>query len=491
MDSTLYLFNIIKSLDKPEKRYFSLQASKNTLKGSNNILDLFKAVELQETYDEQRLFSQLKGKALLKNFAVTKHQLANLILKCMHNYHAHSSADAILLRSLHELEFLQSKKISDYYKKQLTLAKKFAYKHERFSLLIELIQKEYYLPAEKKEIKRIERLDNELKIVQKKNQNLSEHISKLRKTTYLTRKHSNTDVLNKKIGGPIECFSVRAKSLQLAQQIAYAYAQKKYSLVYQYNSQLLLLAEKHPHIIKEDTDFFISILDAHINVCLLLKKYDEALTQIKALRAIKSKISNDKIKIFERSYNAELNLYLETKNYKAAIAILPSFEDQFKKMGDKTSPVLRLLLQCQLANIYFVTGNLSLSLRWINNVLNDKYLYLREELETMARVQDILIHFDLHNLELINYKINSLQYFMKKKERVHNSVTLLLNTLKGIIKTSSDAEKKKLFISLRQDMQKKSDSSSEEHLSHYIDMSSWIESKIHSKPQLEIMRQKN
>ncbi len=47
------LFQLIKSLNKSEKRYFNLYASRHTIGEKNNYVILFEAIDKQIEYDEE------------------------------------------------------------------------------------------------------------------------------------------------------------------------------------------------------------------------------------------------------------------------------------------------------------------------------------------------------------------------------------------------------------------------------------------------------
>jgi len=68
--STDILFQLIKSLEKAEKRHFKLYIKRSSGKEELKIVRLFDAVDKLKEYDEQILLSKLDG--------VTKTQLANL-----------------------------------------------------------------------------------------------------------------------------------------------------------------------------------------------------------------------------------------------------------------------------------------------------------------------------------------------------------------------------------------------------------------------------
>ena len=108
------LFNLIKSLNRSEKRYFKLFTKDKTINGKNNHHILFNLIDKMEGYDEELLKKKLRKEPKILNFlASIKYQLYNSILRSMHIFHAQSSVEAELGEALHQIEFLRIKKLYD------------------------------------------------------------------------------------------------------------------------------------------------------------------------------------------------------------------------------------------------------------------------------------------------------------------------------------------------------------------------------------------
>lgn len=82
MKPTPDLFNLVKSLNKNEKRYVTLFLNSGLYKNNKNSLQLFRAISRQEMFDEESLKKQL-GKSFAKRFSAEKNQLFDLILESL------------------------------------------------------------------------------------------------------------------------------------------------------------------------------------------------------------------------------------------------------------------------------------------------------------------------------------------------------------------------------------------------------------------------
>lgn len=103
------LHRLIKSLTKPEKRYFKVFSSRHVIGDQNNYLVLFDAIDRQSEYDEAKLLKKFKNEPFVKRFSIAKSRLYNAILKSLDAYHANSSVEAQLKRQLHCAESCTTK----------------------------------------------------------------------------------------------------------------------------------------------------------------------------------------------------------------------------------------------------------------------------------------------------------------------------------------------------------------------------------------------
>ena len=151
------LFNLIKSLNRSEKRYFKLFTKDKTINGKNNHHILFNLIDKMDVYDEELLKRKLKKEPKILNFlASIKYQLYNSILRSMHIFHAQSSVEAELGEALHQIEFLRIKKLYDQALGVIKKAKVIAEERERFTYLMEFSFLEIEILREKLGIRKLD-----------------------------------------------------------------------------------------------------------------------------------------------------------------------------------------------------------------------------------------------------------------------------------------------------------------------------------------------
>jgi hypothetical protein len=128
-----YLYELIQSLDKSEKRYFKLYYS-GIKKEQKHVL-LFDAMEKTKDYDEKKLKQNINDSYIQKHFAETKYYLYQQILKVLKDYRTENSVDNLLIERVQNIEVLIQKALFEQAVNELHKAKKMAYDYERFEFL--------------------------------------------------------------------------------------------------------------------------------------------------------------------------------------------------------------------------------------------------------------------------------------------------------------------------------------------------------------------
>ena len=103
------LHHLIHSLERSEKRYFTLFAKRHVIGEENKYLLLYNILEKQKKYDEERLKAALGARGIYTNLAAEKAYLKELILKSLKQFHEKNFIDSILYDKLIQIEILYEK----------------------------------------------------------------------------------------------------------------------------------------------------------------------------------------------------------------------------------------------------------------------------------------------------------------------------------------------------------------------------------------------
>jgi hypothetical protein len=101
------VFDLIKSLDRHEKRYFKMWISRR--KEDTQYLSLFDAIDAMERYDEKELLQKINNPALEKTIKYAKRDLFRVILNSLEYYHESENVQSRIFKKLKQFKILLDK----------------------------------------------------------------------------------------------------------------------------------------------------------------------------------------------------------------------------------------------------------------------------------------------------------------------------------------------------------------------------------------------
>lgn len=498
------LFQLIKSLDQSEKRYFKIFATMH-IKGADNnkYVKLFDSIDSQEKYNEDLIRKNFPNEKFLNQLHVAKNYLYNNILKSLRIYYSEKSKLNELMDLLKDVQILYEKSLIKQCRKHLDRAKKIAYAYEKHAQILVILDWEKtlartsaYSDIEEKDL--LEYYNEHVSAIDNLN-NINEYWKLTMNYFFLRKKQGNVRDKNelKKFNEIIKhpllksektATTYISKSFYFNIKGLYYHTNKDYKNLLTYSLKLVNLYESNPLLKKEDN--YIAALNNLLIVQIELKKYDEAINTISKLRKIDAHSPVTQARIFVTSYDTELNLYLRTGDFKKGIDLINNIEEGLKKFRHKLNKESEVLFSYNISYLYFGLNDYENSLKWINNIINDSELKIREDIQCFARILSLLIHFELKNFDLIEYNIKSTRRYLSNKNNLNRFEMLVLNFIKKLVSTDNDDDKKYIYKSWKNELLKESDDLTEIKALEYFDFISWLDSKITKKDFQEIVKNK-
>jgi hypothetical protein len=133
------LHQLIHSLTKSEKRYFTLFAKRHVIAGENKYIQLFNEIEKQKTYNEYKIKQLLNNEKTYANLSVEKGYLKELILKSLKHFHEKNFIDSILYDRLIQIEILYEKGLFEMGYELINKSIKLAEEYEKFLIHTQLL----------------------------------------------------------------------------------------------------------------------------------------------------------------------------------------------------------------------------------------------------------------------------------------------------------------------------------------------------------------
>ena len=458
------IFELIQSLDQSEKRHFKIYAKRHVLKGENQYLRLFDILCELKTYNEAEIKKRLGNTLFAQNLSSSKNYLYNLLLKSLRAYHAGKT----IRTNLHELwldtNLLIEKGLLKQAAKLIRKAKKLAIQYHYDIPLQEI------LLMERKLIRRYaSNRANEL-ILESQQQSAAAH----RRTGYHLKMLDlyekiflNYRNLNEARQSLLETVNQAAQVAQVAQQdelpfeatMAYHYLcfysanlVRDYEKANYHLKELIALQEMNPVLIEEDQERYVNTLNNYLNNCFNLKQMEEFFPILQKMQAIQSKSFNIQSIIFNHVYYLKMLYYLVRQEYREVIAMVPAVEEGLHTYAANITKSRQLTFFYNIAIAFFLEKDYQSALQWINRILNEPRLEERQDIQSQARIFQIVLHYELGNQGVVEYLIESANRYLRRKDKKQSAEYLIANSLKQAL-YADKAKGKTIFEKLAHDLE--------------------------------------
>lgn len=501
MEKTDSLFSLIKSLSKTEKGYFKKLNSFHVRGEKNNYMRLFDVLDRMELYDEKRLAARFKGEKFLRQLPVAKNYLYNLILKSLESYH---TSDASELRSLlSRAEILYQKGLSDQALRLLRRAQSNATAQERFTYALEALHlelaysREHYTPRMLATTLDKFRADTTIQLQQLKNifdyEMLRASAVTIGSGMYGRHRSKVMGAIDKLLDEPLlsdtrHASSARAQHLRLNTIISGWFHKGNLEKAGEHLSILIGNLLSHPEVFRDDAlRYMIAYYNMSLN-CERLQQYDDALSWLEQLRALKPPHENLRVRIFELYYNALFTIYYHSGRFEDFAAVISEFDRRLRLHGKRVNVRMRGILIAQVAYMFFTIGKYSMALKWNNINLQEMGPDMREDMQNLTRVLDLFIHYELNNFDLLEYKLKSMQrYYTKLGE--HALELLIIDMLKKLIgRLDAPGQQEKILTQFSKKLSEDISETEKQKLFPLFDLEAWLESKLRRRSFAEIKR---
>ena len=488
------LFDLICTLTKSEKRFFKLQSSLQS--GDKNYVRLFDLIEKMESYDEELVKSTFKGEKFIKHLPSEKNHLYKLILKSLRSYYSETSIASSLKQEIKNVEILYNKGLFDECTKFIERAKKTAIRYEKFYYLFELISWEKTLLEEAFENGQFVDLDiliREEQEVLDKLQNLTAYHVLYSKINYVfrsggySRMEENTRIINEIVEHPL----IKGKNTALSKRAAtICYYTQAFCNVAKGNTEVALEKyRKVKEILDEHTDLradlakrYIRTLSQMIQCLLESKQFEEAEKYILQLNQLSETEGFDTPDATARIQTeltlSNLKKYIHTARFSDGVTAMNSELELIKSQEHTLHKEIALRMYYYMAYLNFGAGQHSKALQWLNRVINDNENDLRQDLYGYARLFNIVVHFELGNIELLEYTIKSTARYLQKRNRDFEIEKLILDQFKKLIRLRTATAKKEQLEDFKEKLSQLAKHEDGKALLRYFDFNTWIRSKL-------------
>ena len=500
------LFDLIKGMNKAEKRNFKLYANRQGGKGDTKFVALFDAVEGLDRYDEEKVLRRCK---------VKKDQLPNmkahLYRQILVSIRLLSVNHNVTLQIREQIDFariLYDKSLFKQCLRALDKAKQLALANECYTSALELVEFEkrvvglnmtrsaadragelsrqsVELTARIGNINNLSNLAVQLYFLNiqlgyirsEKDSNLVEGYFKIRLDSY--------DPLGMSFHERLYYYQAR---------MWYSYIQHDFVKCYRYASMWAGLFEENESFKSTYYDHYLRACSRLLDVMFMTRQYGPS---VKLIEKIESETGtlipvNDNATVMTGLclLFAKMNAHLMDTTFAEGTALardVDEFIGQWKAYFDEH---YRMLLYYKVACMYFGAGEYKKCNQYLQRIISVRDPQFRRDLQCFARILHLIASYDSGDDYSLEYQVRSVYSFIVKMNDMHAVQQEIMAFLRRLPRTYASNFREEL-VKLHDRLLSYESHPYERRPFFYLDIISWLESKINNVPIAEIIRKRN
>ncbi|WP_159946639.1 hypothetical protein [Polaribacter septentrionalilitoris] len=499
------LFVLIKSLTKSEKRQFNLYVGRLDGNVDAKFFSLFKFLEKLKTYDE---------KVIIGSGIVSKQQLSNLkahlykqILISLRLNPAHKNVRIQIREQLDFATVLYQKGLYKQSLKLLDKAKNMALDNEEKNIAYEIVELEKVIETQyitRSLSNRADQLSIQAKdlsqqnVIASKLSNLSLQLySHLLQNGYV-KNEEELKFIDKYFNDRMPKYDYqklgfRERLWLNKAHLWHSFLVQDFLLSYKYARKCVDLFDSQK-LINLHPVFYLKSKNYLLEASFLVKKVT---TFKKELMHFESEIdkklipmnTNTELLIFLYFYSNKLHLHFLEGSFEKGEYLVDVINNKIYKYKNRLDNHYVVLLYYKIACLYFGMGKNRECISYLQKIIKSKNLGSAEDLQCFARILNLIAHYecgldyDLERQFLDTYK------FLLKMENLQEVQKVFLTSIRDL----SDVfphEIKNEFKKIHTKLKVFENHPYEKRAFLYLDILSWLESKIQNKPIALIIKEK-
>lgn len=500
------LFVLIKSLSKSEKRHFKLYVNRLDVNVDAKFLSLFTLLDKMSDYDDDEI---------LKSKIVTKLQLSNLkahlykqILVSLRMNPVNQNIRILIREQLDFATILYHKGLYKQSLKILDKVKLTAIEHEEKNIAFEILELEKVIESQyitRSIVGRADELITQAKELSKQNviasklSNLSLQLYSIMLKSGYAKSDKEMQEINNYFDSrlpeyQIEELGFREKLWLYQAHLWHSFLIQDFLSCYKYASKWVDLFYENPQMIFLNPVWFLKG-NNYLLECLYLIKhksyFKEALERLEQTIALEAFPKNDNIHSlhFLCFYNSKFNLHFLEGDFEGGLYLADEVLKNLKKHEDRIDEHHIMVFYYKIACLYFGAGNNRKCIEYLKKIIENKNLTMREDLMCFARVLSLVAHYEASMDYHLEIQLKSTYTFLIKMNELHEvqrEMIKFLKNLGNIYPHQLKSEFKKLHARLKTF----ENHPYEKRAFLYLDIISWLESKIENKPVAVIIQEK-
>lgn len=443
MIKTDALVALIRSLTKSEKRYVKLFA--DLQEGDKAYWQLYQIIQ-RTPGGVAEMKTAFASAHPTVHFEPARKHLYRMIMKALRSYHARQTTHYRLLNLMADIDILFDKGMAESGFTLIEKAKKMAVGSEKFLHYLLLARMELQHLTEYAFVGRSEA---ELVVRQEKINELLSHELLINRhaslyeillhrylhwgVTRSTRENARLNDLlleEHRINATAYHHSSQSDKLHLHFQSVYFLMTGQFEESLKLCSELLQLFLRHPAPGEEEPVYYIYLINEILTGLKSTGKYAAMHTFLTELERLGEKLTGRQASIAQLVAGHRLSILIDQGAFAEGLPLIM----QFRAESASVESAGVSWFHFYAAVVYLGLAQYSVALQYVNQSLNIAGRYGSKELYRLNRLLNLIIHYELGNIDYLGYEIRSVERKLTTQQQLFKTEKILLNFFKRYLK---------------------------------------------------------
>lgn len=497
------IYQLVHVLNKAEKRYFQRYSTHHTLGEKNSYLKLFEALNGQKEFNEQEIQAAFKA----QNLYLLKRHLYRSILRSTRSFHEVSSVAIRINSMISEAELLYKKGLTKEALKLIHHAKKTVGTHELHLSMVQLLELEVKLLSTGRQLAQsLQKISQAFDESEKQLQlhtnyqrcfRFRMNVSAIHNKEILFRLKEDRDKYGEEIKELLtKDLSEKAKWELYSGAGTYFSGIGNHARGLAYHKKAAAISKKRAFLVSSELRQYLLSLYTQSIASFYLKRYEEALSNLKNLRSVFSAQSDPTGRknieeLYIHSLLLEGFIHMDTHSYDQAGPILSLLKKETEN-NKKLNVSLRNDIYYQQTGFWFSTGDFNEAKTWVSRILQDEEAPKENPARyRFARLMQLVVLLELKEFDQISDLLPATKKFLKRKGMNFKVEEILLAFISQYVRDKEFHNAKyrtEKFSKLSKKLSRTAKEKSEAASLRIFDYIAWAKARAENKTMAELLK---
>lgn len=500
------VFELIKSMNKAEKRNFKLYATRQGDPQDSKFIALFDCLDGIELYDEEKILQRC-GNIKKEQLPNMKAHLYKQLLVSLRMLNVRHSALLELQEQIDFVRILLDRGMCNHASRLLDKAAARADELEQNVMMLQIIElrKQVQEDNASGEMTNLATAANRRMIdvcnrLQTANQlsSLAIRLYALHLQLGYARSQKDLDLLNLYFKPRLDIYSGRRLSFTerfyFYQAMAwYHYVRHNFANAYRYGRAWIDMFEEQPQMKEVMYDSYLRGYSRFLEGMYLMRKYSlfvRTIADFERESRVVGSLNENAVMISQQIlFTARINKCILEGAFKEGLWKARSVDGYLKRYGKYLNIYDRMMLDYKIASLYFGDGNYLKCIEYLDGIIAVKDPQIRRDLQCYARMLNIVASYEAGIDSNLDYQIRSVSSFIVKMRDMTDMKREIFAFFRKLYNLP-ESQLKKEFGVLYRNLKPYDVHPYERRTFYYLDLISWLKSKISERNFGDIVRER-